>query len=706
MIFAKPLIAASKTWKAQDSLSKCIIVISLLLVLFAYLPTLQFDYVTQDQWRAFRYSTLEQTPYDRANACVETNWKFYVKIGRPLVWMTECVEHAAVAKISDFIYLRPIALSIVLATALYLGSVLAPIVGGLAMGVLAASAFLMAPGYSFMYLLGMPVEMVLMSIILAAASFRLLREMLDQAAPTRDFTIRKSWAPLVLFVSSCLIYPAWAFLVVPLALAAFGFDDKNSWPTRIKRIVLTLLFYLSAAVFYYIFVKITVLILLKLTGYGPDSGTYEVAVQLSPSVIWQRILEAAKYFYAMPLLNFNAPPGLPVVVLGLFSASTAWRAYKNKNMNLLLAIAFSGFIFMVGCVILLASISPWLFSRMDNLQTRILIPWYLFFVATSVGLIFSVVKIHSSNIRSLAPVFILMFFVVPVAAVQNKLSFLEVAVSGIEIQSMRSRLGEWLDEKGYLNQRYLLIVPPEIDRPAFAEKLLSGSKNAGENAVLASSKNPVSIPWMVNALLREREDHPVGKSIEIVDCGFDQGCVNGILAGNINVALGITKRDHVPVKSIEIPFVINNSALTSKQINPVIEHVVLPSIEASSQLKNYGPQGLLLQMQPGWHTEQNPKYPQTLNIDLHEARLLGTIGLLPQDGNSARAPKSIRIKVSNDGKSWVTAVKSDDVCVANSPNGWHNVKLAKQVKVRFLEIKILANCGDPDFLTLRGLRIE
>ena len=705
MIPPQLLIKATKQWSAQDALSKCLIAISLLLVLFAYLPTLQFDYVTQDQWRAFRYSTQEQTPYERAKACGKMIPRFYVLTGRPLVWITECVEHAVVGKISDFIYLRPIVLSIVLVTAIYLGAVLAPLVGGLAMGVLAASAFLMAPAYSFMYLQSMPAAMVLISIILATASFSRLREWLGQDVTAQDFKIKKLWVPFFLFVSSCLIYPAWAFLVIPLTWMAFGFDVKTSWLIKTKRLCTMLLFYFFATVFYYIFVKITIVILLTLTGYVPHLGSYEVAMQLNPNIIGERTLEAAKYFYEMPPLNFDAPQGLLVVVLGLFSLNIGWGAYKNKSMNLLAAIAFSAFVFTIGCVVLLASISPWLFSRMDDLATRHLIPWYLFFCVASVGLIASAAQTLPQKLRGLVPVFTLIACVMPITAVQNKLSFLEAAVSGIEIENMRLRLGEWLDNKGYLNNRYLLVVRPVKERPAFVEELFGRVKNIGGNAVLSSSKNPVTIPWMVNALLRERVDHPVGKSIGIVDCSFDQSCVNGTLADGANVALGITNGD-VPIKSTEDPFIINNSTLTSKPIYPTMEHVVLPSIKASSQMGSYGPQGLLLKMQPGWHAERNPKYPQTLMIDLNELRSFGTIGLLPQDENSARAPKNIRIKISPDGKSWVTAATSDDSCAANAPGGWHNVSLAKQVKARFLAVDIFANCGDPDFLTLRGLRVE
>jgi hypothetical protein len=574
---------ARNHWNSESSLSKAVVLVSLLLVVIAYLPTLQFDYVTQDQWRAFRYSVTEQTPYDRANACVHRILGFYVLTGRPLVWMTECVEHAAVAKISDFAYLRPISLSVVVVTALYLGSVLAPIVGGLAMGVLAASAFLMAPGYSLMYLQGLPAGMVLVSIILAAASFGTLNKGIKQAVDIRHLKITRLAGPFFLFFLSCLMYPAWAFLVVTLALIAFCFDEENSLLTKSKNLLFTLSFYLLAAASYYIFVKISVSILLRLTGYRPHLGNYEVALQLNPGVIWQRILEATSYFFTMPPLNFSAPIGLPLLLLGLLAVSTSVTAYKNKKISFFPAIAYAFLVLVLGFVIIIASISPWLFSKMDALPTRHLIPWYLFYCVVCVGLINSVLISSTRKFCELAPVLTMMFILVPVVAVQNKLSFLEVAVSGIEIQSMRSRLAEWLNDKGYLSQRYLLIVRPTKERPAFVEDMLRGT-NAGENAVLSSAENPVSIPWMVTALLRERNDHPIGKSVELVSCFFDQECANGVLASGSKVVIGITNGD-AAIRSIEQPFVINNSTLTSKQITPVWDRVALPRAHSETRAK-------------------------------------------------------------------------------------------------------------------------
>jgi len=704
MIFSKSLIAVSKTWKTQNGLSRSIIVISLFLVLFAYLPTLQYDYVTQDQWRAFRYSTEAQTPYDREKACVDMVSKFYALTGRPLVWVTECAEHTVVAKISDFAYLRPVVFAIVLATVMYLGTVVAPMVGGLTMGILAASAFVMVPGYSFMYLQGLTAAMVLISIVLATASFSVLRKVIDEPKNARQFKFKKFLRSFLLFFSASLIYPAWAFLVISLALIAFGFDKKKTLIERFRDLLLTILFYLVAAIFYYLFVKLTAFALLKFLNYDPHLGSYEVAMQLSPTIIWGRILEAVSYFYVMPPLNFVTPHGIPVFLLGIFSISIGWYETRNRGSQLFSVAANAGLFFVIGSIILLASISPWLFSHMDSISNRHLIPWYMFFCLAAVGFFVSVSQKFSEEFRKWVPLFVLMFLVVPAAVVQNKLSFLEVTVSAIEIQKVRSSLDNWLDSKGWKEHRFLLVVMPTKSRPAFIEKMLNGAYPGG-NVVLSSSKNPVSIPWMVNAVLRERHKHT--NPIVIVDCAFDQECVSRTLTNPVKIVLGYTYGD-VPVKTSENPFIINLSDLTSTPVNPVIdiETMVLPKISATSQLRELGPYGLLTSMEPGWHAERNPSYPQSITVSFKTQQLLGNIGFLPQDRFLSRMPKSVQIRVSNDGKTWSTVASSDDICITKDSAGWHNVKIVKPVKARLLKIEICSNCGDPEFLTLRGLRFK
>lgn len=129
-----------------------------------------------------------------------------------------------------------------------------------------------------------------------------------------------------------------------------------------------------------------------------------------------------------------------------------------------------------------------------------------------------------------------------------------------------------------------------------------------------------------------------------------------------------------------------------------------PILTASSQGDN-GPQGLFDAVQPGWHSASPPKYPESLTVDFQAPREVKFIGLLQQDGAPARAPKSLRIEISSDGKTWTEVGGSDNACVPNKPDGWVNVDLAKPITAQYMKIVILSNCGDTYLLTLRGLRV-
>jgi len=557
-------------WRDQDVLSKCIIVACLLLVVFAYLPTLWHDYVAPDQWRAYRYGLPPGSPLGRLDACASSVAPYYSRTGRPLLWLSECVEHAAVAKISDFAYLRPIALAIVLFATASLGAVLARFVGGLAMGIVAASAFAMAPAYAVMYLQGLTGATVVICLILATASFRLFRDWLGDEAAGLKLRLRKLIAPLALFFVGCLIYPSWMFLVVGLSLVASGADVQLSRAAMLKRLCATLSFYAFAALLYYLFEKFIETVLEETTRYVPNMGAYSMSMLLSPTGIEPRVLELAKWFWQMPPLNFDAPRGLLVVALGLFSAYIAWQDRQNhggrRAGSLLVAIAA----FVLGSAVLLGSVSPWLFSSMDYMATRFVLPWYLFFCVVVVGVVRVAAETLWSKSRSYAAVLALLVFLLPVAVRQNQLSTLETQVSGLEIQSMREALGRWIDAKGYENQRYLLVIRPRVLRPAFAERILGHGTSAGENAQLSSAQNPVVVPWIIIALLRERDDHPLGRSVGLQICVFDQDCVAQTLREAHSVVIGIEDSVHV-IRSSTVPYVINLSAITSKPIVPAIE---------------------------------------------------------------------------------------------------------------------------------------
>lgn len=692
-------LAPWREWSECNSASKGVAAAVLVLLLLAYLPTLQFDYLTQDQWRAFRYSVEGEPPLVQGKRCGLGVWQFYLQTGRPFVWFGECVEHAAVSHISDFRYLRPIVFGVVLLTALYLGSVLAPFIGGFSMGVAAAAAFVVAPGYSFMYLQGMPAIMVLVSILLSATSFMLYSKGNRLEGYSNLSAILCSGA---LFFAACLIYPAYAFIVVPLVLIELGFGPVRPFMARARIAATKLLFYFLVSLFYFAFVKTSLVFLEAYKGVLPVVGPYEVAIQKSPLVIYERFSELAQYFLHMPPFNFETPPGVAVFILAAFVVAAARNAIPSSSKNVLVGLISGALICVVSVILLLGSTSPWLLSKMDSLATRHVVPWYLFFCGSTVGLIWLLLSFFP-RANKWAPFVVLLIFVLPISIVQYRLSSLEVMVTNVEVESLRSHLLNWVQNKGWIDKKYLLVVLPSKDRPSFAEQMVGNTRYGNDNAVLATSQNPVSVPWMFNAVFREISDRP---KINLVDCAFDQLCANIAVQNEGTVVLGYTK-GLTEIRSPVEPFVINLSLLTSQPTMPLISRINnAPTVKASSTLENFGPYGLLTAAQPGWHAERRPHYPQTLDINLSEVKTFSKVLLLPQDGLLLRMPESLEVSIRSEDGDWLQVGHFEGLCNATTKDGWHDAVLDKPRSARLVRLVIFRNCGDPELLTLRGLRFE
>jgi hypothetical protein len=107
---------------------------------------------------------------------------------------------------------------------------------------------------------------------------------------------------------------------------------------------------------------------------------------------------------------------------------------------------------------------------------------------------------------------------------------------------------------------------------------------------------------------------------------------------------------------------------------------------------------------PGWHSSQPPKFPEMLTVDFGAVRSIKSVGFLQQEGQPARAPKALRIEVGDDGKSWKAVAGSDNACSPNMPDGWSEVGFSAPASGRHVRVTIFSNCGDPQFLSLRGLR--
>ena len=196
----------------------------------AYLPTLQFDYAIGDQWRAFRLSE-SFTRLHEMIECSRDAVPFYVRSGRPLVWISECVERALVSNIREFWYLRLASLPIILATPLYLAACLSPAIG-FDIALFAAAVFVLLPGFIFMTELGLNGAAVVLAIAATVASFSQINR--SVFATRSGLVCGRSAAALILFVIACFLYPAWALIIVPLILVQSGLGQANSITDKLR----------------------------------------------------------------------------------------------------------------------------------------------------------------------------------------------------------------------------------------------------------------------------------------------------------------------------------------------------------------------------------------------------------------------------------------------------------------------------------------
>jgi hypothetical protein len=135
-------------------------------------------------------------------------------------------------------------------------------------------------------------------------------------------------------------------------------------------------------------------------------------------------------------------------------------------------------------------------------------------------------------------------------------------------------------------------------------------------------------------------------------------------------------------------------------------YAYFPVVTASSQFEQLGPQGLLTFQRPGWQSATPPDMPEWLLVDFRTFREVALIGLLAQDEHQDRAPRIIRFESSDDGKSWSPMNSAEIPCAPNSDGGWLNLGLLTPARGRYLKIVIIANCGDPAHVALRGLRFK
>jgi len=144
-----------------------------------------------------------------------------------------------------------------------------------------------------------------------------------------------------------------------------------------------------------------------------------------------------------------------------------------------------------------------------------------------------------------------------------------------------------------------------------------------------------------------------------------------------------------------------------------IQYPPKPTVKASSQLDDLSASGLLDSVQPGWHAELNPTYPQEIEIKFTELQKNITVfKFLFQDHYPKRGPKNIDILASVDGEKWNLIHTDNDLCskktLTTSLTDGETISSVMKNKVSFkqLRIKINSNCGDEEYLTLRGFQVQ
>jgi hypothetical protein len=553
-----------------------LILAALGLFVVGYFPTLVADFAPQDDLRAFRYALAEQTPRERYDACVAMVPSFYVATGRPLAWVGECLQHARVGRIADFRPLRLWCLALALVTVLVLAYAIREWFDGPAQAVAVAAAALYAPGYSFMYFQALTAAPVMLAALLAILSFASLRRVsLAGPHPIRGAVWRLALS-LGLFVTSCCIYPAYAFVAVALAAGQAAFHRQSAARDRLRRLTATLVFYGAASVAYLLVARLVIAAYFPWAHrVPPDLGVYTLAVSVSATKFAAKGADAWVYFAnRLPIVNFLAWPTLVKcgIVAGIAAIATlddsasGWRRVQAGRLLLGLAVL------VVSMAIMIA---PWLISEFTVLGHRHSLPWQW-------GLTVSVGVLAARGLSVLLPrldrlgrsAAIIALLLVPATAQQVRLCLDEVLQSDVEIRYLRASLRQLVESGDLFRISRLHVVRPA---PTVS---YNGHRMAGETNTPATAANPEHVLQLARALLRELLPDTEIRSLVIDDCRFDVKCVDdarvlGHLAlsqseapgtvveeRGVTAVVNLTLVQPVPVDYVRTPLPVAGTALS------------------------------------------------------------------------------------------------------------------------------------------------
>jgi F5/8 type C domain-containing protein len=131
---------------------------------------------------------------------------------------------------------------------------------------------------------------------------------------------------------------------------------------------------------------------------------------------------------------------------------------------------------------------------------------------------------------------------------------------------------------------------------------------------------------------------------------------------------------------------------------------------ASSKHKNYSSRFLLRGAgPPSWHAERFPQYPQWVKFKFKPSKKINILSIEAQTSMRLalpkRAPKHFIFQGSNDSSNWTDLIEVKDAGFTSGKN-WRTFKFANEKEYSFYRLYILANGGDPSWLTIQQIDLN
>jgi hypothetical protein len=347
--------------------------ISIIFLFIALLPIFKFDYVVADNARAFLYQGSNK--FDTFLNCFFHRVPFDILTGRPLVSVIgECHEAYLVNKLEDLYYLRYVSFAFICINMIYLSKIFENtdlenykyLIGAI---------FLLSPGYFYMVNLGVNGLPAQLALLLSIQSF-LFYKKIERKFDTNFIISGGS------FVIANLIFPAFAFFSIILILVDIFLSkkiEKNTLIFSLKKI----LFFIFCAFIYFIIAKFLKLFLNYIFDYYTHASMqpgYKFSVNTNILQIFNKIKIFFSYKFILNEISYNdihfKYPTLGLDLISLFIINLI--IYKkvnfyNFNQGFLKFLS----IFLISLVLILGSISPWLFSNSSFTTPHYFLPTFI-----------------------------------------------------------------------------------------------------------------------------------------------------------------------------------------------------------------------------------------------------------------------------------------------------------------------------------------